>query len=317
MKIIGTETVEKALGYPLLVDALQEAFSKPFNQPPRQVFLLDDQPDNYDAFALLPSWNEEIIAVKAFTYFPSNALPDPILHSKILIFSRKNGEPLALVDGTTVTFWRTAGVSGLATRLLSREDSSTMLMVGAGNLASYIISANASVRPLKKVLIWGNPNGSPRVEKANEVAEKMSKELPEIEFSVIEDLEAACAQSDIIVAATGSPDILIRGEWIKEGTHLDFIGNHHADKRECDTETITRSRVYVDSYVNAFKEAGEVLVPIEEGVFKKEDIVAELSEMCSGKSELRRDDKEITIFKSIGQAVTDLVAASVVYESAE
>jgi 1-pyrroline-2-carboxylate reductase [NAD(P)H] len=317
MKIITTEAVEKALAYPLLVDALEEAFSKPFSQPPRQVFLLDEKPDNYDAFALLPSWNEDIIAVKAFTYFPSNTLPDPILHSKILIFSRKNGEPLALVDGTTVTFWRTAGVSGLATRLLSREDSSTMLMVGAGNLASYIIRANASVRPLKKVMVWGNPDGSPRMDKAKAVVDAMAKELPHIEFSVVEDLQSACGESDIIVSATGSPDILIQGSWLKEGTHLDFIGNHHADKRECDTEVITRSKVYVDSYVNAFKEAGEIIVPIEEGVFKKEDIVAELSEMCSGKTELRKNDQEITLFKSIGQAVTDLVAASVVYRDSE
>ena len=317
MKIITTEAVEKALAYPLLVDALEEAFSKPFSQPPRQVFLLDEKPDNYDAFALLPSWNEDIIAVKAFTYFPSNTLPDPILHSKILIFSRKNGEPLALVDGTTVTFWRTAGVSGLATRLLSREDSSTMLMVGAGNLASYIIRANASVRPLKKVMVWGNPDGSPRMDKAKSVVDAMAKELPHIEFSVVEDLQSACGESDIIVSATGSPDILIQGSWLKEGTNLDFIGNHHADKRECDTEVITRSKVYVDSYVNAFKEAGEIIVPIEEGVFKKEDIVAELSEMCSGKIELRKNDQEITLFKSIGQAVTDLVAASVVYRDSE
>lgn len=317
MKIISTDAVQKALSFPLLVDALEEAFSKPFTQPPRQVFLLDEQPDNYDAFALLPSWNDQIIAVKAFTYFPSNTLPDPILHSKILIFNRGNGEPLALVDGTTVTFWRTAGVSGLATRLLSREDSSTMLMVGAGNLASYIIRANASVRPLKKVMVWANPEGSPRAEKAKAVVECMSKELPEIEFSVVEDLQAACGESDIIVSATGSPDILIKGSWIKEGTHLDFIGNHHADKRECDSEVITRSKVYVDSYVNAFKEAGEIIVPIEEGVFTKEDIIAELSEMCSGKCDLRKDDKEITVFKSIGQAITDLVAASVVYRDAE
>jgi 1-pyrroline-2-carboxylate reductase [NAD(P)H] len=108
---------------------------------------------------------------------------------------------------------------------------------------------------------------------------------------------------------------LVKGAWIKEGTHLDFIGNHHADKRECDTEVIMRGKVYADSYVNVFKEAGEILVPINEGVFKKEDVVAELAEMCSGKATLRTDDKEITVFKAIGQAVTDLVAASMAYSA--
>ena len=317
MKIISADEVHAALSYPGLVDALQEAFAKDFNQPPRQVFMLDDADDNFDAFALLPAWNDKIIAVKAFTYFPSNTPPYDLLYSKIMIFDRPHGEPLALVDGTTCTFWRTGGVSGLATRLLSREDSSTMLLLGTGNLSTYMIRANASVRPLDKIMVWGNPDGMPPVADAHAVIDRVSAELPGIEFSVINDLEIACGEADIIVCATSSPDILVRGAWIKEGTHLDFIGNHHADKRECDTEVITRGKVYADSYVNAFKEAGEILVPIEEGVFSKEDVVGELAEMCSGKVPLRTDDREITVFKAIGQAVTDLVAASTAYAASE
>lgn len=316
MKIISADEVHAALSYPGLVDALQETFAKNFNQPPRQVFLLDDA-DNNDAFALLPAWNDNIIAVKAFTYFEGNAAPYERLYSKIMIFDRSHGEPLALVDGTTCTFWRTGGVSGLATRLLSREDSSTMLLLGTGNLSTYMIRANASVRPLEKIMIWGNPDGLPPMAEAQAVIDEVSAELPEIKFSVATDLEDACGEADIIVCATASPDILVKGAWIKEGTHLDLIGNHHADKRECDTEVITNGRVYADSYVNAFKEAGEILVPISEGVFSKEDVVAELAEMCSGKATLRTNDKEITVFKAIGQAVTDLVAASMAYSALE
>jgi 1-pyrroline-2-carboxylate reductase [NAD(P)H] len=310
MQIINAEEVHAALSYPELVDALQGAFAGSYNQPPRQVFLLDDDPDNFDAFALLPAWNDTIIAVKAFTYYPSNSEPHELLYSKIMIFDRAHGEPLALVDGTTCTFWRTGGISGLATRLLSREDSSTMLLLGTGNLSTYMIRANASVRPLKKIMVFGLPDGMPPIEGAEAVVAQMSKELPTIELSVISDLERACGEADIIICATSSPDPLVKGAWIKEGTHLDFIGNHHADKRECDTEVITKGNVYVDSYVNAFKEAGEILVPIKEGVFRKEDVVAELSEMCSGKATLRTDDKEVTVFKAIGQALADLVAAS-------
>lgn len=317
MKIISADEVHAALSYPALIDALQEAFAKDFNQPPRQVFMLDEADDNVDAFALLPAWNDKIIAVKAFTYFPSNMPPFDLLYSKIMIFDRPHGEPLALVDGTTCTFWRTGGVSGLATRLLSREDSSTMLLLGTGNLSTYMIRANASVRPLKKIMVWGNADGLPSVAGAQAVIDRMSTELPEIELSVATDLESACGAADIIVCATASPDILVRGDWIKEGTHLDFIGNHHADKRECNTAVITKGKVYVDSYVNAFKEAGEILLPIEEGVFQKTDVVAELAEMCSGKATLRTDDKEITVFKAIGQALTDLVAASMAHSVSE
>ena len=310
MKIINAEDVHAALSYPELVDALEEAFAGSYNQPPRQVFLLDDKADNSDAFALLPAWNDKIIAVKAFTYYPSNAEPYRLLYSKVMIFDRAHGEPVALVDGTTCTFWRTGGISGLATRLLSREDSSTMLLLGTGNLSTYMIRANTSVRPLKKIMVFGRHDGLPAIAGAETVVAQMSKEMPEIKFSTVSDLESACDEADIIVCATSSPDPLVKGAWIKEGTHLDFIGNHHADKRECDSEVITKGKVYVDSYINAFKEAGEILIPVKEGVFGKEDIVGELAEMCSGKATLRTENRTITVFKAIGQALSDLVAAS-------
>jgi 1-pyrroline-2-carboxylate reductase [NAD(P)H] len=310
MKVISAEQVHAALSYPALIDALGDAYAGEFKMPPRQVFLLDDNEANHDAFAVLPSWGSEFIGVKAFTYFPTAQAPYKSLYSQILLFNRAHGEPLALVDGTTVTFWRTAGISGLATRLLSREDSETMLVLGTGNLASYIIRANASVRPIKKVMVWGRSR-----EKAEAVCATARKELPQIEFSAIEDREAACAMADIVVCATGSHEPLVLGDWIKPGTHTDFIGNHHAVKRECDTALVTKSRVYVDSYVNAMKEAGEILVPISEGAFTKEDIVAELAEMCGGRAPLRQSADEITMFKSIGMALSDLVGAGLVYKT--
>ena len=312
MKIISPEEVHEALSYPALIDALQEAYAGQFSMPPRQVFLLDDKEDNNDAFAVLPSWNDRIIGVKVFTYFPDNPGPKyKSLYSKIMIFDRAHGEPLALVDGTSVTFWRTAGISGLATRLLSREDSETLLLLGTGNLSTYIIRANASVRPLKRVLVWGRTRS-----KAEEVIKRMSAELSQIEFVVADDIEAACGEADIVVAATGSHEPLVKGDWISEGTHTDLIGNHHPTKRECDTALMLKSKVYADSRVNAFKEAGEILVPMSEGVFKEEDVVAELTEMCAGKATLRESDSEITLFKSIGMALSDLVGAGLAYEVA-
>ena len=312
MKIISAEEVHAALSYPALIDELQEAYGGEFNMPPRQVFMLDDKDDNTNAFAVLPSWNDQIIGVKAFTYFPDNPGPEyKSLYSKIMLFDRAHGEPLALVDGTSVTFWRTAGISGLATRLLAREDSESMLLLGTGNLAPYMIKANASVRNLKKIAVWGR---SP--EKAEKVIQDVSGEFGDIEFSVAGDLESACGEADIIVAATGSHEPLVKGDWVQPGTHTDFIGNHHATKRECDTAMVTKSKVYADSRVNAFKEAGEILVPISEGVFSKEDVVAELTEMCAGTATLRESAEEITLFKSIGMAMSDLVGAGLAYKTA-
>tara|TARA_Y100000766_G_scaffold284766_1_gene304536 strand:- start:1315 stop:2265 length:951 start_codon:yes stop_codon:yes gene_type:complete len=309
MKTIGPEEVHAALSYPALVDALQETFSGEFNMPPRNVFLLDEQSGSHDAFAVLPSWNTDLIGVKAFTYFPSNSEPYKSLYSKILLFDRAHGEPLALVDGTTVTFWRTAGISGLATRLLARKDAENLLLLGTGNLAKYIIRANASVRPLKRVSVWGRTPSN-----AAHIVDEMSSELEGVEVTVATDLEKSCRQADIIVSATASHEPLVMGDWVTEGTHTDFIGNHHADKRECDTSLVLKSKVYADSYANCFKEAGEILVPISEGVFQKDDVVADLSEMCNGSATLRQSDDDITLFKSIGMGISDLVGAGLAYK---
>jgi 1-pyrroline-2-carboxylate reductase [NAD(P)H] len=311
MKIITANDVHAALSYPSLIDALQEAYAKKYTMPPRNVYLLDEPGVSHDAFALLPSWNDSIIAVKAFTYFPDNPKSQyQSLYSKILIFERKHGEPLALVDGTTVTFWRTGGISGLASRLLSRPDSETLFLLGTGNLATYILRAQLSVRPLKRVLVWGRTRTN-----AGKIVRQMSETTKGISFEVADNIEASCRLADIVVSATGSHEPLVKGDWIKEGTHTDFIGNHHATKRECDTALVIKSRVYADSRDNCFREAGEILVPISEGVFKKENVVGQLSEMCAGAVPLRGSPREITLFKSIGMAMSDLVGASMAYHA--
>ncbi len=311
MKIISADEVHQSLSYPALVDALQAAFTNDFQMPPRNVFLLDEQEHSHDAFALLPAWNDRLIGVKAFTYFPDNPKPEyQSLYSKIMLFDRQHGEPLALVDGTSVTFWRTAGVSGLASRLLSREDSETLLLLGTGNLATYIIRAHVSVRPIKNVLVWGRTGRH-----VDRVVTQMADELHDVAISGASDLATACQSADIIVSATGAHEPLVLGEWVKPGTHTDFIGNHHATKRECDTGLVAKSKVYADSRVNCFKEAGEVLVPIAEGVITEDHVVGELTEMCSGRVELRTNPDETTLFKSIGMAVSDLVGAGLTYKA--
>ena len=248
MRIISAEEVHEALKYPDFVNILKEAYAGSYTMPPRKVFLLEE--GSHNAFALLPSWNDSVIGVKSFTYFPDNEDPYKSLYSKILLFDRKHGEPLALVDGTSVTFFRTAGVSALASQFLSRENSETLLLLGTGNLARFLIRAHASVRPLKKIFLWGRTKAN-----AEAVVADMQKELFDIEFVVADDIQSACGQADIVVVATGSPDILVQGDWIKESTHTDFLGNHHADKRECDTALVVTSKVYLDTYVNCFNEA--------------------------------------------------------------
>lgn len=312
MKIINTEQVQNSLTFTELIPLLQQTFSHSFHMPQRQVHLLDPQDhSNHDAFALLPSWNDDVIGNKMFTYFPNNNVEHdlPSLFSKIMLFRRETGEPLALVDGTSVTYWRTAAISALASQLLSREDSQHLMLFGTGNLAAYLLHAHMSVRSLKKVTIWGRS-----ADKVQKLINEFSPLYPEVSFYTSLDVAQEIPHVDIICCATGSKTPLFEGELLSQGTHIDCLGNHMADARECDSATITKSRVFVDSLVNTLNEAGELLIPISEGVFNADEIVGELADMCKNPEILRQSNDEITLFKSVGTAVSDLVAAYLVYQ---
>ena len=306
MKLFDSVQVHQALRFPGFIDELERCFSGDFTMP------LAPGGPGHDAFAMLPAWNDEVIALKAFTYFPENEAPDLTVYAKILLFDRRHGAPLAMVDGTSVTYFPTAGVSALATRLLSREDSEEMLLINTGRLAPYLARAHASVRPLKRLRIWGrNPD------KAARLAAELAPDFPGLEITSLDEIERACATADLIVCATNSHEPLVRGEWVKPGAHVNLFGNHHADKRECDTDLVVKARVWVDSMENCMREAGEILVPIEEGRIDRDHVLGELRDLCRGDSRRRRSPDEITLFKSVGCALGDLAGAKAVFESAD
>ncbi len=310
MKIITTDQVQQHLNFEELIPLLEQSFSRPFHMPQRQVHsLAPEDKNNHEAFALLPSWNEEVIGNKAFTYFPDNAAKHdlPGLFSKIMLFRRQTGEPLALVDGTSVTYWRTAAISALASQLLSRENSRNFMLFGTGNLASYILHAHINIRDIKQVIIWGRS-----ADKVNALINDFNKQYPDISFLASNNVNKEVANSDIICCATGSKTPLFDGEAVSSGCHIDCLGNHLVDARECDSKTVTKARVFVDSLTNTLNEAGELLLPIKEGVFTAESIVGELADMCKKPEILRQSADEITLFKSVGTAISDLVAAYLV-----
>lgn len=302
--------VHRVLEFPVLIEALRAAFGGRAGTPPRLMYRLDDG-HSHDVFALLPAWTDEVIGVKAFTYLPGNAEKGrDILYSKILLFDRESGEPRALVDGTSITFWRTAAVAALAADYLAREDAARLLVCGTGNLAPYLALAHATVRPIREIGIWGrNP------EKAARVVEELRRRRADLDIRVEESLEAATRRADVISCATASRAPLIFGEWVQPGTHASFIGNHERDARECDTELVVKSRVYADSRANVLNEAGEILIPISEGRLREADVVGDLSELCAGTVAGRGGDEEITLFKSVGTALADLAAARLVAEA--
>lgn len=318
MQIVEASDVSQQLTFNTLIPALKAAFAKPFTMPKRQVLALAPElAQDHSAFALLPSWNDEVIANKMFTYFPDNPQKSAelaSLYSKIMLFSRITGEPLALVDGTSITYWRTAAISALASSFLSRENSQQLVLFGTGNLAPYLIKAHLTVRQLSQITLVARD-----ISKANHMIEQMANHYPEVTFNTCrladtEQVKQQVAQADIICCATGSHIPLFDGDWLKLGAHVDCLGNHHANARECDSITVTRANVYVDSLANTLAEAGELLIPIAQGEFSADAICGELAQLCQNSVQGRANEQQITLFKSVGTAYSDLVAANLVYQ---
>ncbi len=211
-----------------------------------------------------------------------------------------------MMDGTELTRRRTAAASALAADYLARKDASTMLMVGTGALGAHFVRAHAAMRPIKTVLLY---NRSP--DKAKGLKADLAKDG--FDVGVVTELEQAMGAADIISCATTSTEPILRGKWLKPGTHVDLVGAFKPQMRETDGEVIARARVYVDTREGAEAEAGDLLQAAHEGKFRMESIAGDLFGLCRGETAGRRNSEEITLFKSCGTAIEDLAAATLVY----
>jgi ornithine cyclodeaminase len=211
-------------------------------------------------------------------------------------------------DAKTLTNLRTAATSALASKYLSKKDSKILLMFGTGALAPQLVKAHATVRPIEKVYLWGR-----NFEKTQRLANQLKSD--KFETKAVEKIESVIAEADIISCATLSAKPLINGAWLKPGQHLDLVGSYQKHTREADDEAILKSSVFVDTLQGAPKESGDLFIPIQNGIFKIEDIKADLFEMCRSEKDIfRNNETEITFFKSVGHALEDLVAASLAFE---
>jgi len=319
MRFFDGAAVDAALGYPQLVDVLQAAFRQGALAPLRHhhAIALDGRPEA--TLLLMPAWEAKApgsglagryLGVKSVTVFPDNAARGkPAVFGTYLLLSAETGETLAVMDATRLTAWRTGAASALASRFLSRPDSSRMLMVGAGALAPQLVRAHASVRPIREVALWNRSR-----DRALELAAALAP--TGLAVTVAEDLETAARRADIISTATISAEPLILGDWLQPGTHVDCVGAYKPSMRETDDATVRKARLYVDTRTGAFNEAGDILQPIAAGVIGKEAILGDLFDLCRGAVPGRGSAGEITLFKSVGAAIEDLAAAIAVYERA-
>lgn len=249
----------------------------------------------------------QALGVKLATIFPANAsLGRPSIYAAYLLCDGTTGQPRAILDGTVLTWRKTAADSALGARLLARDDVETMLMVGAGAMAPELIRAHLSVRPsLRRVSIW---NRSPaRAEALARLLEDDAGFAPEV--AVAGDLAQAVTQADLVSCATMTVEPVLRGDWLKPGTHVDLVGAFTADMREADDTVLRRGRVFVDSRDTTIGHIGEIEIPLRAGTITEADILGDHYQLCAGTVIGRTGPDDITVFKNGGGGHLDLMTA--------
>ncbi len=243
------------------------------------------------------------LGAKIVSVFPHN--PDrgkPIIHGLVVMLDSATGEPVALFDGTFLTAWRTGAAAGAGTDLLARPNAESAALIGCGNVGRAAVVALDTVRPLKRIHVFGV---EPDV-----LAQFVADMQPQVSAELIaaSSANAAIREADIICTATTSPTPVFDGALLKAGTHISGMGSYTTDMREIDATAVSRARVFVDSRSAALAEAGDLVIPLRGGQIHSEDWI-ELGEVAAGLKPGRHSSDEITFFKSVGVAVQDIAAA--------
>ena len=303
--VIDGPTLSRLLDPTSLVAALADGFKTAPLQPPRTHLSIKGVGVDDATLLLMPAWNARYTGVKTATIHPSNGnLGLPSVHGAYLLNDTATGQDLAFMDGTLLTRLRTAAASALASQFLSRPDASTLLMVGAGSLAPHLIRAHSAVRPIRRVLIWN---------RSMDAVQRLIEEL-DLSIEAVSDLDGAVAQADIISCATLSTTSMVRGELLRNGAHLDLVGAYRPDMRESDAQAVLRSQVFVDTHDGARHEAGDLIRAAAETDWSFDQVRGDLAGLCSGRAPGRTDPEAITLFKSVGASLEDLIAAGLAWE---
>jgi len=277
-------------------------------QPLRNIMRL---PDGSGVLGMMPGHAAKlgVMGIKVITVFPANCESGlPSHQGVVMLFDAKHGQPLMLFDALEITAIRTAAASAVATKSLSRENSSTLAIIGSGEQAKRHIEAMLLVRNIRNINIWS------RTEKnAKQLVNELSGEY-NLNIYVKKNAQEALKQADIICTVTASKEPIIMGDWIAAGTHINVVGSSTAAARELNTAAIVKSKLFTDCYESLFNEAGDFLIPKKEGAVTDEHVKGEIGEVLSGTKKGRENEEEITVFKSLGIAAEDIFSAYHIYQ---
>ncbi|MCU7247968.1 ornithine cyclodeaminase family protein [Pseudomonas koreensis] len=303
MRLIPAQHIEAVLNWEGVLNALQEAHmgARPLGE---SYFIGDAAYGLFSRGVVLPGRGA---GMKMASICPGNSRLDPPLPSEdaaFLVVDENTKKIAAVLDGPTITRFKTAADSALAARYLSREDSQVLLVLGSGPVARALTEAFLHIRPsISQVLLW---NRTP--EKLIETRDALVQR--HLEVSIVRDLDAAVAQADIISSATGSTEPLIHGRHVRPGTHVDLVGGFRPDMQEADCELLGKARIFVDDRACA-SASGDILIPLQNAVITEAQIEGDLFDLCQ-LPHFQRGRNEITVYKNAGGAHLDMIVSQYV-----
>jgi ornithine cyclodeaminase/alanine dehydrogenase-like protein (mu-crystallin family) len=305
VQIISAQQIRSVLDWDGVLDALQDAHygARPIGD---SYFIGDAAFGLFSRGVILPGRGA---GFKLATICPSNQSSDPPLPSEqsaFMVADERTKSLVAMLDGTEITRWKTAADSALAARKLSREDSEVLLVLGAGPVARSLTEAYLHIRPsIREVLLWNRT-----LSKLDALRADLAKR--NVEVRIVGDLNAAVARADIVTAATSASDPVIRGEYVRPGTHVDLVGGYRPDMQEADCDVLKGARIFVDDRSNAAA-AGDIHIPMQAQIIQPDQVEADLFELCQMPT-FSRKPEDRTVYKNAGGAYLDLVVSQYVVE---
>ena len=308
MKHFDMKAIQTALPYPLLVDALAQGLQQ-FSETPARSFFSPNQ--DASCVMIMPAWRpHQMMGVKLVSVWPeNNAKGESAVSAVYVLISCLDGRPLAVLDGTELTLRRTAAAAALAAKRLARENSETLAVLGTGSLSVPLVQAHTDTMRFKNVLVWGR-----QFYKAQLVVNQL-RELG-IEVRAMGDLHKTLAMSDVVAVATTATEPFLKAAWVRPGTHISLVGAFTPQMAEAEPGLISKSQMFADCRASVLEKGGEVFQAIEQGLILDSDIIADLAELTAQSDRSwRHDAQAITVFKSVGFALLDLIAAELVIKA--
>ncbi|CAN5327177.1 ornithine cyclodeaminase [soil metagenome] len=307
MKQFSKEDIQKKIPMQQAISLMKEAFLQlSLRKAIVPVRTVIESQDKSGRTLFMPSYSSAfgLFGLKMVSVFDNNAVSNlPVIQGKMMVMDGHYGSPLALLDAEYLTALRTGAASGLATDLLARKNVEVLAVFGTGPQAETQLQGVLAVRPIKEVIVFGKTS-----QKALTFCHRM-KEQFDVNIVSSESFDEL-READIICTATTSSQPLFELHQLKSGVHINGIGSYKPSMQEIPSDVIKKSLLIVDHRAAALSEPGDVIVPIQQGIITKDHIHAELGELISGSAKGRNSEDQITVFKSVGNAIQDLAIAN-------